>query len=302
VAPKSEVQSTTAPDPVAATLDAANAAHSTTFQLLGRLPGGYQNGAYELRTEGGQRAVLKRWFGPRPVDQLRQAAATVETAKSVGWPTPAWLYWGMGPDGVAYGIYEFVDGHHRHALDEPTLDALLTINALQRDLDPPTTNNWSSWVVEVVYEGRESILDEVSDFPAGGSRFGSAIARVRTWAGSLAPPDRDLVCGVFDLENVLFDADGVAGVIDVQAIGRGTRAFDLAVLYSRLTAGERQSPIGRRLRGTAESVAGPAVFAVCMAAEFLGLLLFVVRNNPTVGPAIFENAAEALESLVPRMR
>ena len=300
VVPDSENQGTTPPHPVVmATLEVANADNSTSFRLLRRLPGGYQTGAYELRSDSGQRAVLKRWFGPRPVDQLLQTAATVQAARSAGWPTPAWLYWGIGPDGVAYEIQEFVDGNHRQNLDEATLDALLAVNALQADIDPPTSNDWSAWVLEVVYDGREGILEEAASFPAGGSRFGSAVDRVRTWAGQVDLPEHDLVCGVFSLENVLFNAGGVAGVIDVQALGRGTRAFDLAVLYSRLSSGERRSPIGRRLQATAEEVAGPAAFAVCLAAEFLGVLHFVIRHNPVVGPAMFDAAAEALESLAP---
>lgn len=299
----SEGDDSTPLDPaVIATFAAANAEHGTSFRLLRRLPGGYQTGAYALQSEDGQRAVLKRWVGPRPIRQLQEAAATVEAARSAGWPTPAWLYWGTGPDGVAYEIQEFVDGTHRHDLDDGTLDALLAVNALQADLDPPTSNDWSAWALEVVYGGRDGLFEEVARFPDGGARLGSAVDRVRSSAGLPELPDRDLVCGVFSLENVLFGPDGVRAVIDVQALGRGTRAFDLAVLYSRLSSVDRRSAIGRRLRVTAEDIAGPAAFAVCLAAELLGVLHFVIRNNPAVGEAVFTVAAEALESLAPEGR
>jgi hypothetical protein len=284
-------------DLVVATLEAANSTNSTSYRLLRRLPGGYQTGAYELRNDSGERAVLKRWVGTRPLEQLEQAAATVELARSAGWPTPAWLYWGIGPDGVTYEIQEFVDGHHRKELDEVTLDALLAVNALQADLEPPASNDWSRWVREVVYDAREGILDAVVGYSLGGSRFGSAVDRIRTYAGQVDLPNHDLVSGVFSLENVLFNESGVVGVVDVQALGRGTRAFDLAVLYSRLSSEELQSPTGRRLRATAEAIAGPAVFATCLVAEFLGILHFVIRNNPAVVPSMFDAAAEALEWL-----
>jgi hypothetical protein len=290
-------------DPVViATLEAANAEHGTSFRLLRRLPGGHQTGAYALLSEDGQRAVLKRWVGPRPFNQLQEAAATVGAARSAGWPTPAWLHWGTTPDGVAYEIQEFVDGDHRHELDDRTLDALLAVNARQADLDPPTSNDWSAWALGVVYRGSDGLLEEVTRFPDGGSRLASAVDRVRRLAGLSELPDRDLVCGVFSLENVLFGPDGVRAVIDVQALGRGTRAFDLAVLYSRLSSAERRSAIGRRLRVTAEDIAGPGAFAVCLAAELVGVLHFVIRNNPAVGEAAFTAAADALESLAPEGR
>jgi hypothetical protein len=292
-----DARGTPAPGPaVLATLEAANAEHATSFRILRRLPGGHQNGAYELLGAGGRRAVLKRWVAPRPLDQLTRAAATVRAARAAGWPTPAWLHWGVGPDGVPYEIQQFVEGEHRERLDDRTLDALLAVNEIQADLDPPSGLDWSSWALEVVYDGRDGILDQVSRFPAGGARLLSAVERVRSAAGRPELPGDDLVCGVFALENILFGSNGVAGVVDVEALGRGTRAFDLAVLYSRLSTGERASPLGRRLRSAAEAVAGGEAFAICLAAELLGVLLFVIQHRPNVAPAALGAASDALEA------
>lgn len=217
-----------------AVLAAANRDHGTHYSLVGRLPGGYQNGAYELGTPDGARAVLK-WFPvPRSADVVREAAATVEAARAVGWPTPAWLHWGIGPNGLPYEIQEFVEGRHLDRLDGDSLGALLEVNSRQEDLSPPTRHEWSPWVVDMVYGNREAVLDRVVEFAPEGGRLTAVVEELRRCAGTVKLRRHDLVCGVFSLENILFDQQRVAGVIDVEAIGRGTRAFDLAVLYSRL--------------------------------------------------------------------
>lgn len=80
--------------------------------------------------------MLKWWPWTRPADQMRQAAATVEAARAAGWPTPAWLHWGIRTDGRPYEIQEFVEGRHLSDLDADSLQLLLEINERQADLDP----------------------------------------------------------------------------------------------------------------------------------------------------------------------
>ncbi|MEY2418373.1 MAG: hypothetical protein QOG90_1053, partial [Actinomycetota bacterium] len=95
------------------------------YVLVGKLEGGYQQGAYELRRADGSRAVLKLWHAPRPVDQARAAARLVELARSAGWRTPAWLHTGTTSAGHPFEVQEFVVGEHRARLDADNLDRLL---------------------------------------------------------------------------------------------------------------------------------------------------------------------------------
>jgi hypothetical protein len=106
----------------------------------------------------------------------------------------------------------------------------------------------------------------------------------------LVPPTDDLVSGVFSLENILFDEAGDPVVVDVEAIGKGTRAFDLAVLYSRTHAYAHDPGLGRRLHDAADAVAGPAVFNVCLAAEIIGIAYFGLRHWPDDVPALCERS------------
>ena len=98
------------PDDVVRILDSVNERHNSTWMLLGRLPGGYQQGAYQLVGGDATRAVLK-WH-PRhlPAAQLRSAAMVIEQARSRGWPTPRWIASGSLPDGGAYIVEELIRG------------------------------------------------------------------------------------------------------------------------------------------------------------------------------------------------
>ncbi|HET6874021.1 MAG TPA: phosphotransferase [Acidimicrobiales bacterium] len=279
-------------------LATVNRAHGTQYSLVGRLPGGYQNGAYELISPDGDRAVLK-WFPvPRPLDVVSQAAAAVGAARANGWPTPAWLHWGIGPDGLPYEIQEFVDGWHLDRLDPDSLRLLLDVNARQARLRPPTRHEWSPWIEDMVYRDREAVLDRAALLGREGRQLTSVIVELRRFASNVTLARHDLVCGVFSLENILFGDAGVAGIIDVEAIGRGTRAFDLAVLYSRLSDDEQQSDLGEALRTAACDVDGAGAFAVCLAAEFLGLILFLSNRRSEGVRSMVGLAARSLERLI----
>lgn len=276
----------------------ANDAHGTRYKLVGRLPGGYQTGAYELADADGARAVLKSWVSSRPIERVAEAAATVEAARAAGWPTPAWLAYGIGPNGVPYEIQEFVTGVHRERLDEATLELLLEVNSRQADLSLPTTHAWSGWVREVLCEDRDRLVSRVAGHSDQGRDLGAVIQTIRDDAGDIHLPETDLVCGVFALENILFGADTVAGVIDVQALGTGSRVIDLAVLHSILELWDQEAAVGRRLRTAAEQIVGPEAFAVCLAVQFLGVLGFGLTHWPDGVAAMSGRAAASLRKLL----
>jgi Ser/Thr protein kinase RdoA (MazF antagonist) len=255
------------------------------YLLVGRLEGGFQQGAYELLRPDGGRAVLKLWHAPRPLAHAQAAAGLVELARSAGWRTPAWLHTGTTSAGHPYEVQEFVLGEHRARLDGDTLDRLLELNAKQADLHPATTQDWSAYAWDVVFNDRDSMLSELEGSSTEGRHLADAMRTGCAPALGLVPPTSDLVSGVFSLENILFDEAGDPVVIDAEAIGKGTRAFDLAVLYSRPQAYAHDPRLERRLRGAADAVAGPEVFNVCLAAEIIGVAYFGLRHWPDDVPA-----------------
>jgi len=222
--------------------------------------------------------VLKKNTRPTSEERLREAAAAVDMTRAAGWPTPAWLLWGLTSSGERYVIQELVTGTHQDALSEALLDELLGVNSIQAGLAPAGDQEWSKYAHDVVFADRNQFLSTVADSSDQGRELAAAISDVCACGESTPVPDCDLTCGVFALENILFDRARVSGVIDVGAIGRGSRVFDLSVLYSRLP--DRPSPLEQRLRDAAEDVAGPVVFRICLAAEVLGVLFFGVTHWP----------------------
>lgn len=258
-----------------------NSNHGTAFELVRRIPGGFQEGAYELVTPGGDRAVLKWNTTSTPASRLEEAARIIDRARTAGWPTPEWLTYGVTERGERYVVQELVDGEHRDKLDEATLDLLLEVNAIQADLKPETQLEWSAYAVDVIFGNRDGMIEQLARFSPEGEEFRRAISDLCGEDAAIHIPADDLVCGVFSLENILFHADSVAAIIDVGAVGRGCRAFDLAVLYSRIDLEDPGSRVVEaRLREAAHSVAGEAVFNVCLAAEVVGVLAFGLRHWP----------------------
>ena len=259
------------------------------YVLVGKLGGGYQTGAYQLLRSDGYRAVLKLWHAPRPLDHAQQTARLVELARLAGWRTPAWLHTGTTSTGHPYEVQEFVVGEHRAQLDGDTLDRLLELNAKQADLHPATTQDWSAYAWDVVFNDRDGMLTDLAACSPEGRHLADAMLGACASALDLSLPTSDLVSGVFSLENILFDEAGNPVVIDVEAIGKGTRAFDLAVLYSRPEVYAHDSGLDRRLRAAADAVAGPEVFSVCLAAEIIGIAYFSLRYWPADVPALCQH-------------
>ena len=105
-----------------------NQRHGTSWSLVRRLPGGYLQGAYEIRGLGGERGVLKWHPTDLPAPQLLAAARSVDRLHASGWPTARWLAYGTLPEGDAYIVEEFVDGVVPTRLAANGLELLLAAN------------------------------------------------------------------------------------------------------------------------------------------------------------------------------
>jgi aminoglycoside phosphotransferase (APT) family kinase protein len=81
-----------------------------------------------------------------------------------------------------------------------------------------------------------------------------------------------MVHGDFRPANVLFDAGRISGVIDIEALGSGTRAFDYATLLDH--SDMRPDALELLIRAGSD-VAGPAVLRACLAHVVLDLVRFM---------------------------
>jgi len=186
---------------------------------------GWNEGAYLLSRPDGSRAVLK-WRASEP-ERLLGARERVEVARARGWPAPAWLAAGLAPAGGAWVVQEFIDGRTPPRLDDFVAEQMTGILSLQAGLFPGADGGWGQWAAGVVFEDWDGLRDRVRSGVPGGRRI---VAAVDAIAGACPPgplSGQDLVHGNFNLANTIAAA-GRLWVVDVEGLGTGPRAYDLA--------------------------------------------------------------------------
>jgi hypothetical protein len=206
-------------------LGAVNAELGGRWQLERRLAGGWNEGAYLLIRGGGSRAVLK-WRASDP-ERLLGARERVEAARARGWPAPEWLATGRAPTGEAWVVQESIDGRTPPCLDDFVAEQMTRILGLQEAMFRGATDGWGQWAAGVVFEDWDGLRDRVASGFPGGSRI---VAAVDAIAGACPPgplSGQDLVHGNFNLANTIA-TPGRLWVVDVEALGAGPRAYDLA--------------------------------------------------------------------------
>ena len=259
-----------------AVLDEVNAALDGTYELVRPLQGGFQSGASLIHDEAGRQAVLKWTPDPRWAEQIQRASRAVAVVRRRGYPTPAWLAVGVTEAGFGYQVQEYVPGRPREYLAEETARRAVDLLELQRDLDPDPGRSWSEYLNTRIRDEWTSTMGEVAATGAAGSELTREAARLLSLYKFPVFPESDLVHGDFRLGNILFDAKTVSGVIDIEALGSGTRAFDYATLLDHDLADEAAVEL---LVAAGSEVAGPAVLAYCLAHIVLDLALFMHRSR-----------------------
>lgn len=256
----------------------ANDVHGSTWSIVRRLPGGAQQGAYELRDKSDERAVLKWHTRHLPARQLTETAQIVEAARIHGWPTSRWLAYGPLPRDGAYVIEEFIEGTVPPVVDDHLLEQLLAIDRIQADLRPQTDHDWSGYISRTVFE------DPTGDFRrlrthAETARLAAQLERALVPARNVRLPTKDLVHGDFTVRNVIV-RDGSPYLVDAAHAGKGTRAYDLATLIidhaADLSRGAR-----RRVADECRSVIGTEGLLLCVAARMIVLMEWGLRHWPT---------------------
>ena len=247
-------------DAVHGLLALANDRHGMRWRLVGKLAGGYQQGAYELADLNGMRAVLKLHPAHLPAHQLIATARAVEDARLRGWPTPRWIAYGPLPADGAYIIEEFVEGERPTRLDGLVLDRLLDAIGLQADAQPQTDQDWSAYIQRVVFEGEADLAIRMRAHPV---------------TATLQRRLEQMTAGA--LSNMLV-RDDVPYVVDTAHAGKGTRAYDLATLLMETTVGGDHTPPSlvdqRRLERECVALVGREGFLVCVACRIMHLLVF----------------------------
>lgn len=255
-------------------LDEVNRDHGLRYRLERPLTGGMQSGAWLLWDDAGGTAVLK-WSPNRAwASQIVRASSSVALARQHGYPTPAWLAVGVTSDGLGYQVQDVVAGAPRDHLSLAVATELAEVIEMQAGLAPDPQHSWSGYLNTWYQERWTSIVDEVRQ--AGGGELVEACVRLLATHDDPDLPEEDLVHGDFRLGNVLFVGDRVAGVVDIEAVGSGSRVFDYATTLDCQAADDDAITF---LVGAAVRAGGRGALARCLVHVFLDLVLFV-RDHP----------------------
>ena len=274
----------------------ANRTHGTSYVLAEPLNGGFQSGTWLLRTDNDEdAAAVLKWSPNRTsAPMILRAGQAVQRARAAGYPTPAWLATGVTDLGFPYHIQQYVAGSSPRHLTVGVAERLIPLLESQRGLDIDPQHCWSRYARDRLAGGWDHPRKAMADSGPEGLRFVTAIDALLASVGQVELPTGDLVHGDFRLQNIVFGSEDRATVIDVEALGSGTRAFD----YATLLTVDDVDPAGWELvRVAGEQVAGPGVLAHCFALVALDLADFVRQHVPRRLPFILDPLTERTAAL-----
>lgn len=263
-------------DPAVLAVQDANVRAGTSWRFSERLVGGVQSGAWRLESDQGTTAVLKLAGTPERTDQVLRAERAVARVRAAGYPTPAWTTVGETATGFGYQVQETVDGQALDVIGVAEARELIRVLELQQDLDPDRNRCWSDFLARELTSGLPAL--RASALAAGefGRHLAAACDRLLDPVeGEIFWPRADMVHGDFRMGNILFRHDAVVGVIDIEAIGSGTRVFDYATL---LDHSQIEPDALGLLVEAAVSIAGPDLLRACFAHVALDLTRFMAAH------------------------
>ncbi|TDD58342.1 aminoglycoside phosphotransferase family protein [Kribbella antibiotica] len=273
-----------------------NVALGTDYQLVRRLTGGLQSGAFEL-TDG---VVLKWTDRPEWAPRVRRAAELVRRARAVGYPTPQWLAVGTTEAGSPYQLQEFVPGtpvRDGALVDESLARHLIEICELQRDLVPEDIVNWSGYAHGVVFDGWDGVRERVL-------AYGGEPAELTARYDALCQPYRgdelpsgDLVHGDLNIGNLLVAGGQVTGIIDIESAGSGSRAYDLVSLATSAVRDGAPTGVDELFLEAALRAGGRETVAVCAATAYVTIAEFAATRSTDMEELVAAGGRRVLELL-----
>jgi aminoglycoside phosphotransferase (APT) family kinase protein len=175
-------------------------------------------------------------------------------------------------------VQEFIDGRPPPRLDELVAEQMTEILGLQASMFPGASGGWGQWAAAVVFEDWDGLRDRVRAGVPGGRRI---VAAVDAIAGACPPgplSGHDLVHGNFNLANTIAAA-GRLWVVDVEGLGAGPRAYDLAeALLVAAGEGHLTESAAARLWTYAAGL-DRREFAICAGSVGLTMADAFVRHN-----------------------
>lgn len=265
----------------------ANDTHGINYSVIRRLGGGFAGEPYLISdTASGRNAVLKWDKRTEWAETVDQVAPVVAQATRAGWPTPEWLFQGVTPSGIPYVIQDFVPlttAGDRVVTCQLAKAAVDFVQRTQAGIRLDTEVNWLARDHAVVFAQTNEYKTALRQFSDEGARL---VDLIEDWVKPfqhLELSADDIVHGDFQSAN-LFLSEGcegredckIAAVVDVEALGKGTRFRDLADLAGHNIIWQGERGVFAVLDQYAKKHARPGEWEISLSARFLMLLWFYV--------------------------
>lgn len=256
--------------------DFINSTHKIHYELIDKLSGGYQNGAYQIiDNESQQKAVLK-------LSDVKQAAPLVSLMRSKGYPLPELYYWGIAPDDVSYNIQEFIEGQPLQDLPVEHIDQIIHLNDLQANINVKSSQNWSEFAYNVVFNNKSNWHESIKNYSLNGKKFIEAIdiklqKCIRTKLLTV-----DFVHGDFIPDNIMVSNNEITGIIDFCSAGCGTRLIDLANLFHFAYLYNYGEEVKKQIFKKMDEISMHEELAICLAYRIMAMLDFAIKTDDTI--------------------
>ena len=207
-----------------------NETHKTTFELIEQYAAGEQ-GAFALSDHLGRRYVLKWSPGTDHVARLEEARALTDRLRSVGYPTPHYLFIGSAFGG-SYSIQAALPGSPMGQVTIAFLPRLLELNALQVGQALPGLYDWHNEAVNTVLFGGDGycLHTSLKEYSQDTAELLHKLQVLVSAYKDEPHETNDVVHGDYQPSNILVHDQEISGVIDWEAACAGDCSFDIATL------------------------------------------------------------------------
>jgi hypothetical protein len=230
------------------------ASSGTGFTLSGAFRDGEGPGAYRIVDPSGGTAALKI-IDPAIGERIPAVARAIDELRRRGYPAPRYLH-----TGANYVIQEFVAGASIFDAPSPAhIARVLELNGLQKDIGVDLPDAWPVMIVSAVLEGGDGFClhDTMRAHSDETAKLLDELIELASRNAASVPARADLVHFDFHGANVLAVGREITGVIDLEAVRLGDRAFDL-VTFMYYIDRELQPPLWER----ALELSGPGAIKV----------------------------------------
>jgi hypothetical protein len=143
-----------------------NARHQAHYRLHGRYAAGQNQGAFALVDPQGARFVLKLNQRPAWLKAIERARRITDHLRARGVPVPAYTLAGAFADGATYWLQTALPGAPPAQLTSAQLQQLFTYIDAQAGQAITPDQDWSTYVLDVVFRGESGWAASLADYGA----------------------------------------------------------------------------------------------------------------------------------------